>query len=299
MDSEDNVINIWELLMICAKRTRLILAITFTGAVIAIAYAMLAPHVYEASAIIAPRMDAESPQMGNLKSLGKMVGANFGNTSSGSDFMMVEYTLRSSTFLLEFEEKYDILATSDIDSTKLAAEDKIRALKNVIRVINNKESGAITVALQSRDPKKSFELIQRLLSFLNTTTTTRQQNENQKIINELKNEIVKASDPLVKSELSKLLAEEMKKILYSRVNENSIYRVVSPPFEPEKRIKPRRGLIVVLSTFMSFATALVLALIIEYLSNLQNDRDSGEYYRKFKEYLLHYLMLDKIKIGKR
>lgn len=284
MDTTHDEINIWELLVICAKRKKLIVIITFLFILYGVISSLLAPVIFEATTTIAPKQDGKSSQLGNLSSLAGMMGVNIGSLAGGADLRMVEYTLKNGSFLLDFSDKSTLLSDAGITSN-MSVEDKLTAIKRIVRVSKDEKQGTISLALQSRSPKKAYEHINELLLKLNTTIVQTQQKESQKLIDELQKEMARTADPLLKAELSKLWADEAKRTIYSRINENTLYRIVNEPIMPEKRIKPRRAQTVIVFTMLGFILGIIVAFFIEYLESVKRDTVSGEYYRLFVSYM--------------
>lgn len=284
MDTSHDEINIWELLVICAKRKRLIIIITGLFILYGIISSLLAPIIYETNTMIAPKQDGKSSQLGNLSSLVGMMGVNIGGLAGGADLRMVEYTLKSNTFLLDFADKSTVLQDAGVIND-MSVEDTLIAIKRIVRVSKDEKQGTISLALQSRSPQKAYEHINALLLKLNATIVQTQQRESQKLIDELQKEMARTSDPLLKAELSKLWADEAKKTIYSRINENTLYRIVNEPIMPEKRIKPRRAQTVIVFTMLGFVLGVILAFFIEYIQSVKRDTVSGEYFRSFVSYM--------------
>ncbi len=284
METTRDEINVWELLVICAKRKKMIIIITGLFIIHAVISSLLAPIVFEVTTTIAPRQDSKSTQLGNLGSIAGMMGVSLGNLSGGTDLRMVEYTLKNNAFLLSFDDAYHVLEEKK-SNKKESIEGRLKALKRAIHVGKDEKKGLITIAVQGENPSQTYDLLIKLLKTLNATMVQVQSDESKKIIDELQREMARTSDPLLRAELSKLWAEETKKMLYSRINENSIYRIIDPPYIPQQRIKPRRAQTVIVNTMIGFFIALLIAFFIEYFETVKRDSVTGEYYHRFMEYM--------------
>ncbi len=67
---------------------------------------------------------------------------------------------------------------------------------------------------------------------------------NQKYLEE---QLGKTADPLIKQKIYNLIAQQLETSMMAEVKENFAFKVIDPPKVPDKRIKPKRIQMVLLS----------------------------------------------------
>jgi uncharacterized protein involved in exopolysaccharide biosynthesis len=71
-----------------------------------------------------------------------------------------------------------------------------------------------------------------------------------------------------------MLAREIEKEIFARAQTYYSFQVLDPPFVPDldKKVKPRRALICILSVTVAFFVAVFLAFFLEYIHNVRTGK---------------------------
>jgi uncharacterized protein involved in exopolysaccharide biosynthesis len=85
--------------------------------------------------------------------------------------------------------------------------------------------------------------------------------------------------------LYELLAKQYELSRLDEANNSSIIQVLDPAVEPERRYKPKRALIVALSTVVSFILAIISAFVAEARARLVRVPAGAARWAEFKSYL--------------
>jgi uncharacterized protein involved in exopolysaccharide biosynthesis len=148
--------------------------------------------------------------------------------------------------------------------------DGVRKLKEIVRVKNNlKKENTITITVRYHDPEMAAKIVDYFLATLldrMTSETKRVALVNMKYLEE---QVVKYPDPFIKQKIFSLILEQVETSMMAEVKENFAFKVVDPPREPDRKVWPIRGLIVMLS----FVASLFIGILAVF---------SKEYFKKVK-----------------
>jgi uncharacterized protein involved in exopolysaccharide biosynthesis len=73
------------------------------------------------------------------------------------------------------------------------------------------------------------------------------------------------ADPLIKQKIYTMIAQQVETAMMAEVKENFSFKVIDPPMVPDKKIKPKRAQMVVLSFVVSLFLAVFVVFALEYL----------------------------------
>ena len=79
----------------------------------------------------------------------------------------------------------------------------------------------------------------------------------------------------MKEKIYALLAKEIEKETFARAQNPYSFQILDPPIVPDldKRVKPRRSMICMLSVTATFFLSIFLAFFVEYIQNTKNSED--------------------------
>jgi uncharacterized protein involved in exopolysaccharide biosynthesis len=144
----------------------------------------------------------------------------------------------------------------------------------------------LTIKFDNEDPRFAKILVDHYVVELSESLreeTLKDATENKRFLQTLLEE---TSDPLLKVKISELLAKEIEKETFARAQRYYSFIVLDPPVAPDlnKKVRPKRGLICILSVTIASFFAIVLAFFLEYIHNVSQDEDKERLSR-----LRHYL----------
>jgi len=85
--------------------------------------------------------------------------------------------------------------------------------------------------------------------------------------------------------LYELLAKQYEAARLDEAKDASIIQVLDPALEPERRFKPRRSIIVLVTGICAFILTAMLALIAEFRAAAMKDPESAANWLELKRYL--------------
>lgn len=155
--------------------------------------------------------------------------------------------------------------------------DALRALDDIIRIEDVKGKGlvskdmTINIAAQFDDPVIAANLVQCFIAALNdhmSKEARRVAALNKKYLEE---QLLQNSDPLIKQKIYTMIAQQVETAMMAEVKENFSFKVIDPPMVPDRKVKPKRAQMVVLSFVVSLFLAVFVVFFLEYLekNNIQ------------------------------
>jgi predicted glutamine amidotransferase len=129
----------------------------------------------------------------------------------------------------------------------------------------------MTIKFDNKDPNFAKEMADHYLTELSETLreeTLKDAKENQRF---LRRQLEQTPDALMKEKISAMLAREIEKEIFARAQTYYSFQVLDPPFVPDldKKVKPKRALICILSVTVAFFVAVFLAFFLEYIHNIR------------------------------
>ena len=143
--------------------------------------------------------------------------------------------------------------------------DGIRALSKLVSVKHNIKENSITVTGQFRDPDLAAKLVEYFLKAL--TDHMSAEARRVALINQkhLESQLGVATDPFIKQKIFNLIAQQVETSMMAEVKENFAFKVIDPPKAPDRKIKPKRAQMVILSFVVALFIGIFAAFLLEYL----------------------------------
>ena len=148
--------------------------------------------------------------------------------------------------------------------------DGLRALDNMVRVNDNIKNNTIVISVDFYDPVEAAAMVEHFLTTLNSHMSEeakRVANTNRKY---LEDQLKNTSDPLIKQKIYNLIAHQVETSMMAEVKENFAFKVLDPPMVPDRKIKPKRALMVMLSFLLSLFAGILIAFFLE---NIERAKD--------------------------
>jgi uncharacterized protein involved in exopolysaccharide biosynthesis len=280
MDDEIDLLALWRTLL---KYKRMILIAPLLVALLAAGISMTLPNIYRGEIIIVPAAGDDKKgglgaALGNLGGLAALAGVSVGGGSSNEENLAV---LQSRDFLwqfvqdkkllpLLFDEKWDEKAKNwkEADPKKQPSQLDVHRLfkDNILKVESDKKSGLITVAIEWKDAKLSSEWTNLIIEYLNQYLAERAISRSESNLKYLNEALMNTQVEEVRNVLFNLIADDTKKVMLASVQKDFAFKVIDPAIEPDKKIKPKRALIVILAALVAGFLAVIYAFIREALS---------------------------------
>jgi uncharacterized protein involved in exopolysaccharide biosynthesis len=143
--------------------------------------------------------------------------------------------------------------------------DGLRALDKLVQINKNMKDNFITISVQFDDPEIAAALVGYFLAALNdhmSLETRRVATINKKYLEE---QLVYTTDPFIQQKIYIMIAQQIETSMMAAVKENFAFKIIDPPVVPDKKIKPKRAQMVVLSFVVFLFLAVFVVFILEYL----------------------------------
>lgn len=153
--------------------------------------------------------------------------------------------------------------------------DALRLLDKTIKVNYQMRDNTITVAVEFHDPEQAKMLVEYLL----TTLTDHMSSEAKRVAETnrkyLEEQLAKTTDPLIKQKTYNLIAQQIETAMMAEVKENFAFKVIDPPLTPDKKIKPKRTMMVMIAFICALFIGLFLAFVLERFKNRATAQAKG------------------------
>lgn len=146
----DEEINLLDLLLVIAKRWRMIVGVTFAAGALAVLVTLFMPNIYTATAMILPAQNDEgmmSAMMAQFGGLAGLAGGLGGPTTSDLYVTM----LKSETVKDPIIDNFKLM---DVYKAEYRV-DVYKTLDTTADISLGKKDGVITIAVDDRDPKRA------------------------------------------------------------------------------------------------------------------------------------------------
>lgn len=153
---QEGEVNLMDLLLVLAKYNRLIIALTFLGAVLAVTYVMLATKIYTAKTVLLPPQQESQSASALLSSLGS---GGLGQLASGANLMLG--VLASRTLADEVIQRYNLQSYYEQESLTRTRS----ALWGAASVKADK-GGFITIEFSDKNPRLAAAIANALVEEL-------------------------------------------------------------------------------------------------------------------------------------
>jgi uncharacterized protein involved in exopolysaccharide biosynthesis len=282
--TEENEIELIELIRTLLLAWKTVVSVTVLCTGVAVAYALVAPDVFKAEALLAPVQEEQSGSTSALNQFGGLAAMAGMSIPNDSNVVQVLATLNSGRFLQAFIERNKLLSVlfEDIwDSENQtwiveSVEDQpsmqnaIGYFKNILSVAEDKKTGLITLSIQWKEPEIAAKWANDLVDQLNEQLRNRAITDSKKRIGYLEQELAKTTLQDMRTVLYKLLESEKQKAMLANVNEDFALKVIDPAVAPENREKPKRKLIVALGGVCGGFLGIFVVFFAQYLQKLKS-----------------------------
>lgn len=297
---EEDEIDLRELFETIWRYKFFIAVFTFVVTLITIVYVMSKPNEYKVFAKLSPLEAQKGVNLGGLGALASMAGVNLGGSSGVTPQIAFKSLLENYSFMKDFiikngfdkkfldkELKKDFVFAFGYDGVyKLLNKDEdkkdkkvdffshiYKPIKKSFSIESDKKSGLLEVSFTHPSRRFAYEILNRFLEDGTKYLVEKNLKDINAQIDKYQRELKKTQNLELKSELAKLVSKLIKQKVYINTSKYYKVNVVIDPFIPDKKdkVKPKRGLIVVVSFVTSLILAIFLVFFIEFVKSSKEE----------------------------
>lgn len=254
---------------------KMIAVITGISTTIALITAFVLTPIYRAEVLLSPTISEKAGGLGAVAGqfgdLAALAGINLGG-GAADPTQEAAATLKSRALTdAFFKEKnlLPILFEDDWSSEKKAWKDQDpkdiptlwKAYKlfdeYIRRVSIDKKTGLVTLSIEWKDPVQAADWANELVKRVNRQRQFEAIQEAESSIHYLYEQLAKTNSVEVQQAIYRLIEAQMKSATVAKSRQEYAFKVIDPAVAPEKKIKPKRAVIVI----FGFVGGLVLAML--------------------------------------
>jgi len=268
-------ITLSELLLLLRTQIWILVAITVLAASLSIAYAKLATEWFRAEVVLIPAEQKNAGLAGSLGALGGLAGIAGINLGDNNTTEPVA-TLKSGEFLRAFIEDQNLLPVLFANQWDSKAKrwkgsdqkhwpdvrDGIRYFsKRIQDVSEDPKTRLVTLTIEWTDAATAAKWANMLVERLNSRMRERALLDAERNVTYLRQELAKADVLALQESVTRLLENEMQKMMVARGNTEYSFRVIDSARIPKWRSSPKRVQVVILGTAAGGILAVFLAVL--------------------------------------
>lgn len=154
--------------------------------------------------------------------------------------------------------------------------DALRLFGDIVQINHNIKDNTITLTVINEDPV----LAAKMAGYFLDTLTEHMSAEAKRVarINQtyLEEQLQKTADPLIRQKIYNLIAQQLETSMMAEVKENFAFKVIDPPKVPDRKIRPKRARMVVLSFVAALFMGVLIAFFMEHLEKRKNSGQGEE-----------------------
>jgi len=290
-EDEIDLLEYWH--VIWRKRT-LIFSVTLLAAFLAAGISLMMPNIYRAEALLAPMGGEESKggmssMLGGLGGLATLAGVSLGGSSSIEENIAV---MKSREFIwgfvkdeklmpILFEDAWDSknkrwVAEDEEDQPSLWDAWRLLIEDGVLSVNVDADSGLVRLALSWEDPELAMMWVTKLVRRINTHLREQAIAQSQEKLKYLNDELGATLIAENRQALYGLISTEQKQAMLANTQQDFVFRVIDPAVVPDKKIKPKRAIIVIVTAFVVGFLCVIFVFIQEGFRKRKEESISDE-----------------------
>jgi uncharacterized protein involved in exopolysaccharide biosynthesis len=301
--TQDDEIDLRELARAIWQGKWLIICITAIFSVASVFYALSVPDEYKSTVLLAPASSSGGPGLSRLAGqyggLASLAGINLGGGSGDDKVSIAMEIIKTWGFLEGFIEQnnlqvvlfaaqgwdrannkliinpdlYDETTNKWVQSLNSGKEQKgepsswalYNNLKNRIGISKDKTSGLIRLTVEYYSPQLAKQWAELLVKAINVNFKQRDRDEATKSIQYLQNKIQETPVSDMQAVFYQLIEEQTKALMLAEVNDEYVFKTLSPARAAEEKSKPKRVLVVILGLFLGGMLSVIIVLLRYFL----------------------------------
>ena len=161
---------------------------------------------------------------------------------------------------------YDTKKNIWVENIKLPTnQEAYEIYKKMLSVSTDAKSSVTLISIEHKSPYVAKYWVETIVKLLNDSMRNDMRQRTLKSINFLNEQISKTSVNEIRETISSLQQEQMKSLMLIEVNKDYIFRIIDSAIVPEKKSKPNRSVIIVLTAFIGFFISILTIFLRQRL----------------------------------
>lgn len=146
--------------------------------------------------------------------------------------------------------------------------DALRLLNEIVKINQDVKQNTIAISVDLHDP----DMAARIVEYFLVTLTNYMSGEAKRVAatnrKYLEGQLESTMDPFIKQKTYNMIAQQIETGMMAEVKENFAFKVIDPPLAPDKKIKPKRVQMVMLSLIVALFVGVSAAFFREYIERM-------------------------------
>ena len=152
-------------------------------------------------------------------------------------------------------------------------QEAYNTIQGMLSLKPDKKQNVMRIGFESEDPEMAKTILNYYIVGLSEFLRRQTLEDAAAQQVHLSQQLSKMTDPLLRNRLYELIAKQIEKETLAKIQRYYSFNVIDPAFVPEKKFKPKRAQICMISVVVAFFIAIFLAFFLEYLKNLRTRED--------------------------
>lgn len=267
----DDEINLLEIYYILKKNKEKIIILVILAVSLTIGVSFIMTPIYEATAVLAPASNQSNPSF--MSAFASQLGIISPQSPEVSEVVAL---LKSNVLQERVIKKYNLINVffKPDDLKDKTEEEKIweaiRFFEKNLKVSYKQKDNIIQVSMQFKDPKISADIVNYLITELKEHMSEEMKRVAKTNRMYLESQLNKTMDPFIRAKIYNLIANQIEQYMLAEAKENFSFKVIDPPKAPDKKVKPKRALMAIVSFVASLMIGVFYAFVKEYIENLKS-----------------------------
>ena len=287
-DMDEDETNLLDLMLVLVKHKIMIIGLVLLTGLAALIYSLKLTNIYRSEATIALRSEGKN-STNPLAGLGGIGGIMAGQLllGGGGTLEKLEVVLQSRNLTSRVINKYNLMPLIfsevwDADKKKWntdsppTLQDGWNIMKGMLKVKSDSRTNTIKVGVEHEGPETAKKFVEYYLTELSETLREEVLHDSAENMHFFREQLSKTSDTLLKEKIYTMLVKEIERDTFARAQKYYSFVVLDPPIVPDsdKRVKPKRSIICLLSVTLAFFIAIFLAFLTEFFQHIRlEDQD--------------------------
>jgi len=291
----DEEIDLKELFNVVWEGKTLIILITSIVAMFSVVYALMLTNIYHSESILVARDSQDAGMLSQYEGLASMAGVGLPNSGDEGvvEIMEIIQSRKFVKHLMTFENVLpSIMAAKNYDaaSQELYFNPEIydgktktwirepnnnkgikpsylethKAYSGILSISHDKQTGLISMMTEHISPIFAKDLLALIIKEANTLNREKDIDESNKALNYLKIELSQTPLIEIKESINQLIQTQLETQMMAKISEDYSLVIIEPPFIPEEKSGPNRGMISVVGTMIGGILSMLIVLIRHY-----------------------------------